>query len=65
MNETVWGGHIELLALSSSLERRIRVIQSQAPNELIVGEQFDGSTQLTVIYYRHMYTAGEHYNTVA
>jgi len=64
VNEVVWGGNIELLALSSCLRRRIRVLQSQMPNELLFGEEFDAASQLTVVYFRHMYSTGEHYNAV-
>jgi len=64
VNEVVWGGNIELLALSSCLRRRIRVLQSQMPNELLFGEEFDAASQLTVVYFRHMYSSGEHYNAV-
>ena len=64
VNEKVWGGQIEIMALSASLGRQILVIQSQMPNKLIFGEDLDEKTRLTVIYFRHLFSTGEHYNSV-
>jgi len=64
VNEKVWGGQIEIMALSASLSRQIMVIQSQMPNKLIFGENYDEKTRLTLTYFRHLFSSGEHYNSV-
>ena len=57
-----WGGQVELLALSSVLQRPIEVIQAEgAP--VVVGEQLTAS-RLLLTYHRHAYGLGEHYNSV-
>ena len=38
MNDNVWGGQVEIIALSNELECPIRVLQAEHPNELRFGE---------------------------
>jgi len=58
----VWGGQIEIQALSSVLERKIEVLQAEgAP--MTVGEEHTGPV-LQLAYYRHAFRSGEHYNSV-
>ncbi|CAG5085103.1 Oidioi.mRNA.OKI2018_I69.PAR.g10809.t1.cds [Oikopleura dioica] len=65
VNEPIWGGQIELTALAAALETRIRVIQAESPNELFFGEEKnDEEKLLTIIYCRHLYASGEHYDSV-
>ena len=57
-----WGGQVELLALSSVLQRPIEVLQAEgAP--MVVGEHLN-TTRLLLTYHRHAYGLGEHYNSV-
>ncbi|CAI4233240.1 unnamed protein product [Auanema sp. JU1783] len=57
----VWGGEPELNAMSLSLERKIIVIQPEG-RFVTFGEQFT-TKPLTVVYHRHAYQLGEHYNS--
>ncbi|XP_077404810.1 deubiquitinase OTUD6B [Vanacampus margaritifer] len=57
-----WGGQLELQALSKVLQRPIKVIQAESP-AIAIGEEFAGDT-VTLIYMRHAFGLGEHYNSV-
>jgi OTU-like cysteine protease len=62
-----WGGQLEIMALCSSLRRRIIVFSADAP-ALVMGvdiPDIDSRTPLQVAYHRHFYALGEHYNSVA
>lgn len=61
LNDNVWGGQIEIISLSKGLQCKICVIQSEMPNELQFGESED--KKLIIVYYRHLCTLGEHYNS--
>lgn len=60
-----WGGHLELQALSHTLDAVIEVLQADAPvitfgNE----EKHDKKKRLLLSYHRHAYSLGEHYNSL-
>ncbi|XP_072396835.1 deubiquitinase OTUD6B [Diabrotica undecimpunctata] len=57
----LWGGQLELRALSNILTCPIKVIQAAGPPTL-QGEQFKGP-ELILTYHRHLYRLGEHYNS--
>lgn len=57
-----WGGQLELRALTQVLQRPIEVLQADSP-AIMIGEEFDKSP-ITLIYMRHAYRLGEHYNSV-
>ncbi|KAM3596394.1 uncharacterized protein V6R79_013749 [Siganus canaliculatus] len=57
-----WGGQLELQALSQVLHLPIEVIQANSSN-IKIGEEFD-SEPITLVYMRHAYGLGEHYNSV-
>ncbi|KAL0961720.1 hypothetical protein UPYG_G00330840 [Umbra pygmaea] len=57
-----WGGHLELRALTQVLQLPIEVIQADSP-AIIIGEEFD-KQPITLIYMRHAFGLGEHYNSV-
>ncbi|MCI4395438.1 hypothetical protein PGIGA_G00180430 [Pangasianodon gigas] len=57
-----WGGQLELRALTHVLQLPIEVIQADSP-ALIIGEEYDKSP-ITLVYMRHAYGLGEHYNSV-
>ncbi|KAI8910378.1 hypothetical protein EDD86DRAFT_179807, partial [Gorgonomyces haynaldii] len=60
-HEPVWGGQLELQALSCAFEHPICVYQ--ADTIINIGEHF--TTQpLRVSYHKHEYGLGEHYNSV-
>lgn len=57
-----WGGQLELRALTQVLHLPIEVIQAESPT-IKIGEEYDGET-ITLVYMRHAYGLGEHYNSV-
>ncbi|CAL1532307.1 unnamed protein product [Lymnaea stagnalis] len=61
-NSPTWGGQIELRALSEVLKVPIEVLQADM-QPLVIGEGIEGKP-LTVVYHRHVFRLGEHYNSV-
>ncbi|XP_064599223.1 deubiquitinase OTUD6B-like [Liolophura sinensis] len=59
---SAWGGQLELRALSDVLRVPIKVLQATGP-DLILGEQHK-TEPLVLLYYRHAFGLGEHYNSV-
>ncbi|KAF3833863.1 hypothetical protein F7725_025067 [Dissostichus mawsoni] len=57
-----WGGQLELRALTQVLLLPMEVIQADS-QPIKIGEEFD-SEPVTLIYMRHAYGLGEHYNSV-
>uniref|UniRef100_A0A3P9NJL8 ubiquitinyl hydrolase 1 n=1 Tax=Poecilia reticulata TaxID=8081 RepID=A0A3P9NJL8_POERE len=57
-----WGGQLELRALTQVLNLPIEVIQADSPS-IRIGEEYDGEV-ITLVYMRHAYGLGEHYNGV-
>ncbi|KAJ8982057.1 hypothetical protein NQ317_001466 [Molorchus minor] len=57
----LWGGQLELRALSNILTCPIKIIQANGP-PTIQGETFKGP-ELILTYHRHLYRLGEHYNS--
>lgn len=58
----VWGGQLELRALTQVLKLPIEVIQASSTT-IKIGEEFV-SEPVTLVYMRHAYGLGEHYNSV-
>lgn len=58
----VWGGQLEIKALSNSLKCPINVVQATGPDSIQQGTEFPGPP-LVISYHRHMYSLGEHYNS--
>lgn len=58
----VWGGQLEVKALSSSLKCPIDIVQATGPDSIKQGAEFPGPP-LVISYHRHMYSLGEHYNS--
>ncbi|KAF7246123.1 Deubiquitinase OTUD6B, partial [Varanus komodoensis] len=61
-NTAAWGGQLELRALSHILKTPIEVIQMDSP-PIIVGEEYSRKP-LILVYMRHAYGLGEHYNSI-
>uniref|UniRef100_A0A4W3H3W1 ubiquitinyl hydrolase 1 n=1 Tax=Callorhinchus milii TaxID=7868 RepID=A0A4W3H3W1_CALMI len=57
-----WGGQLELRALSHVLKMTVEVIQADSP-PITIGEEYRG-TPIILVYMRHAYGLGEHYNSV-
>lgn len=63
-DEAVWGGQIELSALTHVLQRPIRVFSVGMPPVLMGNEYQELGPPLQVSFQRHAYELGEHYNSV-
>lgn len=61
-NTKVWGGQLEIRALSNCLKCPISVIQATGPDSIEQGTEYEGAP-LIITYHRHMYNLGEHYNS--
>ncbi|PZC77285.1 hypothetical protein B5X24_HaOG203602 [Helicoverpa armigera] len=61
-NTKVWGGQLEIRALSNILKCPVTVIQATGPGSIDQGAEHDGPP-LIITYHRHMYRLGEHYNS--
>ncbi|KAM4688742.1 deubiquitinase OTUD6B [Discoglossus pictus] len=61
-NTPAWGGQLELRALSHILKIPIEVIQADSP-PIVIGEEYT-TKPITLVYMRHAYGLGEHYNSV-
>jgi OTU domain-containing protein 6 len=61
INDTlVWGGQIELKAISDLLKIKIEVVQAEG-SVIQIGESFEH--KIVITYHRHMFGSGEHYNS--
>jgi OTU domain-containing protein 6 len=56
----VWGGQLELRALSDILKIKIIVIQADS-NDIVIGENHN--EEMLITYHRLLYGSGEHYNS--
>lgn len=63
-NSVQWGGEIELRALSHIFKIPIKVIQAEGSDITIGIEYTNCSKTLILVFHRHMYGLGEHYNSV-
>ncbi|KAI5607746.1 OTU domain-containing protein 6B, partial [Silurus asotus] len=57
-----WGGQLELRALTHVLQIPIEVIQADSP-AIVTGDEYN-KPPITLVYMRHAYGLGEHYNSV-
>nr|CAH8849870.1 unnamed protein product [Trichobilharzia regenti] len=58
---SVWGGQIEIRALSTVLQIPIEIIQAEGVS-LVIGEEFS-EPPIIIIYHRYAFALGEHYNS--
>lgn len=63
-NSVQWGGEIELRALSHIFKIPIKVIQAEGSDITIGIEYTNCNKTLMLVFHRHMYGLGEHYNSV-
>ncbi|EGF82787.1 hypothetical protein BATDEDRAFT_86440 [Batrachochytrium dendrobatidis JAM81] len=62
-DEAVWGGQLEIQALSQALQHPIHIVQSGSPT-LEIGEKTKNTKPLIVSYHRKAYGLGAHYNSL-
>jgi len=58
-----WGTHLELQAISGALKVPLTVYKAGA-EKIIASEDGAEGEALELSYHRHMYSSGEHYNSV-
>lgn len=70
-NPNAWGGHLEIRAISMSLQRPIVIYSMQNKEPLVVdyttttaGTESEEKEPIRVSYHLHYYALGEHYNEV-
>lgn len=64
-NSVQWGGEIELRALSHIFKIPIKVVQAEGSDITIGIEYTNCNKTLILVFHRHMYGLGEHYNSVS
>jgi OTU domain-containing protein 6 len=64
IHTTVWGGEVELVALSHVYGVPISVYQSDAPTVVINEDIYDCDNMLRLSYHQHEFSLGRHYNSV-
>lgn len=63
-NSVQWGGEIELRALSHIYKIPIKVIQAEG-SDITIGIEYTNCNKILIlVFHRHMYGLGEHYNSV-
>lgn len=63
-NSVQWGGEIELRALSHIFKIPIKVIQAEG-SDITIGIEYTNCNKILIlVFHRHMYGLGEHYNSV-
>ncbi|BFZ64045.1 OTU protein [Saitoella coloradoensis] len=61
----VWGGQMEILALSRALKVPVEVVQMGAPViKVDVEDEEDAGEPVRLAYYKHKYGLGAHYNSL-
>lgn len=59
---SMWGGQLEMRALSNALHIPIEVVQAEGPS-ILIGEEFVDQPPIILVYHRHAFALGEHYNS--
>lgn len=61
--QSLWGGQMEALAISKSLQRPIWILSYQSPN-LCFGDEFLKHDQpLVITFHKYLFALGKHYNS--
>jgi OTU domain-containing protein 6 len=61
----LWGGEMEITALSRALNIPVEIYSTRTPTPLIIEPDPGGKKRELVIclaYYQHLYSLGQHYN---
>lgn len=61
-NTPVWGGQLELKALSDVLKVSIEIVQGEG-SDILIGEDKKNENCLVITFHRHLLGSGEHYNS--
>jgi len=61
----MWGGNLEILALSKSYKIPVHIIQMGSPVLKISDDEFGRDKEpILLSYHKHMYGLGAHYNSL-
>lgn len=60
----IWGGQLELTAISNCLLARIKVYSAESPDIVIQPSSNPAQYELHLSYHKQYYSLGEHYNSV-
>ncbi|KAG2187345.1 hypothetical protein INT44_005031 [Umbelopsis vinacea] len=63
-NTAVWGGQLEILALSKTRKVPFHIIQMGSPVLKISDDEFPSNPPIKLAYHKHLYSLGEHYNSL-
>ncbi|CAI2175266.1 6085_t:CDS:2 [Funneliformis geosporum] len=63
-NTAVWGGQLEIIAISKAFKLPVHVIQMNSPLMKISDDEFLNKEPIVISYHRHMYGLGAHYNSL-
>lgn len=61
-NTAKWGGELEILALSKHFDCPISIMMSGRPTHVL--NESGKKPELKLVYYKHTYALGEHYNSL-
>ncbi|CAG8551460.1 3010_t:CDS:2, partial [Acaulospora colombiana] len=63
-NTAVWGGEIELRAISKVYKVPVHIVQMDSPLLKMSDDEFPGKEPMTISFHRYMYGLGAHYNSL-
>ncbi|CAB4434281.1 unnamed protein product [Rhizophagus irregularis] len=63
-NTAVWGGQLEILAISKSLKLPVHVVQMNSPLLKISDDTFPNTKPIIILFHQYMYGLGSHYNSL-
>ncbi|CAG8547991.1 2539_t:CDS:2 [Funneliformis mosseae] len=63
-NTAVWGGQLEIIAISKTFKLPVHLIQMNSPLMKISDDEFLNKEPITISFHRHMYGLGAHYNSL-
>ncbi|GBB84272.1 hypothetical protein RclHR1_01090011 [Rhizophagus clarus] len=63
-NTAVWGGELEILAISKSLKLPVHVVQMSSPLLKISDDIFPNTKPIIISFHQYMYGLGSHYNSL-
>nr|CAG8480188.1 3391_t:CDS:2 [Entrophospora candida]CAG8558821.1 1094_t:CDS:2 [Entrophospora candida] len=63
-NTAIWGGQLEILALSRYFQIPVHIVQMNSPILKVLDEEFPNKDPITLSFHRHMYGLGSHYNSL-
>ena len=63
ITQSVWGGQLEINAISAALKLPIDVFSADSP-VVTMGKEADSKKKLRISYHKHYFSLGEHYNSI-